>query len=64
MKNKLFSCPFCGGKAMLTGKYTIGDIDAWAVYCGATPNDFSCGAQITSIKSEKDAIRQWNRRTK
>ena len=62
MKNKMFPCPFCGVKGMLSGKYTIEGIDAWAVYCGATPNDFSCGAQITSIKSEEDAIRKWNRR--
>lgn len=56
-------CPFCGGKAKLSGAYHVGGITAWAVYCGKFPQDFSCGAQLTSIKSEEDAINAWNRRT-
>ena len=40
---KLKPCPFCGGEAVLSGKYTIQGVDAWAVYCGITPNDFFCG---------------------
>ena len=59
---KLKPCPFCGGEAVLSGKYTIQGVDAWAVYCGITPNDFFCGAQVTSIESEEEAIRNWNRR--
>ena len=58
----LRNCPFCGGEAVLSGKYTIQGVNAWAVYCGITPNDFFCGAQVTSIESEEEAIRNWNRR--
>lgn len=57
-------CPFCGGEAKLSGAYTIEGVTAWAVYCGKTPSDFSCGAQITSIESEEKAIESWNRRVK
>lgn len=59
---ELKPCPFCGGEAKLSGAYTIQGVQAWAVYCGKTPSDFFCGAQITSIASEKTAIAAWNRR--
>jgi Lar family restriction alleviation protein len=55
-------CPFCGRKAKLAGSYTIDGVTAWAVYCGNTPSDFTCGAQITSIESEGKAVEAWNRR--
>lgn len=54
-------CPFCGGKAKLS-KYHVGGITAWAVYCEKSSQDLSCCAQMTSIKSEEDAINAWNRR--
>ena len=59
---ELKPCPFCGGKAKLTGQYGVGGIYAWAVYCGTKPSDFFCGAQVTSPKSEEAAIKAWNRR--
>lgn len=62
MNNGLKPCPFCGGEAKLSGVYEIMGTKAWAVYCGRSPQDFSCGAQITSIYSEEDAIKNWNRR--
>lgn len=55
-------CPFCGGEAKLSGQYEIEGISAWAVYCGRSPSDFFCGAQVTSIASEEKAIEAWNRR--
>lgn len=54
-------CPFCGGKAELKA-YLIGGIKAWAVHCKKAKQDLSCCAQMTSIKSEEDAINAWNRR--
>lgn len=62
MSNELKPCPFCGGEAKLSGKYTIQGYSAWAVYCGKTPSDFFCGAQVTSIESEEKVIEAWNRR--
>lgn len=55
-------CPFCGGKAKLIGACHVGGITAWAVYCEKWQQDFSCRAQMTSIKSKEDAINAWNRR--
>lgn len=59
---ELKPCPFCGSKPKLAGAYTIEGVTAWAVYCGKTPSDFFCGAQITSIESEEKAVEAWNRR--
>lgn len=55
-------CPFCGGKAKLSGAYHICGVTAWAVYCEKSSQDSSCRAQMSSIKSEEDAINAWNRR--
>lgn len=60
--HELKPCPFCGGEAKLSGLYIIGKTNAWAVYCGNSPSNFTCGAQITSITSEEDAVQNWNRR--
>lgn len=47
---ELKPCPFCGGKAVLSEKYTIQgvDVDAWAVCCGITPSDFSAGRRFSA----------------
>lgn len=61
-KPDLKPCPFCGRKASFSGEYSVNGIKAWAIYCGKSPADFTCGAQVSSIESEEAAIEAWNRR--
>ncbi len=60
--NVLKPCPFCGGEVKLSGMYSIGKEIFWDVYCGQKPNNYGCGARVTSTFGEEEAIRNWNRR--
>ncbi len=50
MSDKLKPCPFCGGKAMISGC----DGGEWIVICNV------CDASIGYKGTEREAIEEWN----
>ena len=52
MSDKLKPCPFCGGKAIVSGC----DDTLWSVICK------KCAASIDYNETKQEAIEEWNRR--
>lgn len=58
MNDKLKPCPFCGGKAILSGSHTVADetFELRFVFCE------SCCTETRLYSTKQKAIDAWNRR--
>lgn len=53
---KLKKCPFCGGKARVTGSESLGTVNYYYVYC------MECNARTDDCAGRQSAIEAWNKR--
>ena len=55
-KEKLKSCPFCGGEARVTGSESLGSVNYYYVYCT------ECNTCTDEYAGRQSAIEAWNKR--
>ena len=56
MKIELKPCPFCGGEAMMWGKFDPPCNDKYTISCS------SCGVSTPTYRSKEAVAETWNRR--